>query len=152
MKVDINKREELNNLLDLLHENTKAKWGLMKPQHMVEHLVKTLEFSNGKMLLTLKATEVEAKLAKERFIYTDVEMPQGLKSSLLGDVPDPFKYPGLDEAKKILIQELDEFHNHFMNHPSASFIHPRLGSLNYQEWIIIHNKHFTHHFKQFGLL
>jgi hypothetical protein len=152
MKVDINKKEELNSLLDLLCEDTEAKWGLMKSQHMIEHLVKTLEFSNGKMLLTLKATEEEAKMAKQKFIYTDAEMPQGLKSSLLGEVPDSFKYPGLDEAKKNLIHELNEFHNHFMNHPSASFIHPRLGNLNYHEWIILHNKHFTHHFKQFGLL
>lgn len=152
MKVDINKREELNNLLDLICEDTEAKWGLMKPQHMIEHLVKTLEFSNGKMLLALKATEEEAKLAKEKFIYTEVEMPQGLKSSLLGDAPDPFRFESLEEAKRNLNQELDGFHTYFENNPSATFVHPRLGSLNYQEWIIIHNKHFTHHFKQFGLL
>jgi len=32
------------------------------------------------------------------------------------------------------------------------FIPPRLGKLNYKEWIIFHNKHFTHHFKQFELI
>jgi hypothetical protein len=152
MKVDINKREELNRLLDNLFEDTEAQWGLMRPQHMIEHLVKTLEFSNGKLQVAQKATEQEAKLAKESFIYTDMEMPKGLKSSLLGDVPAPFRFPGLHDAKWNLNNELDEFNNYFENNSSATFIHPRLGSLNYEEWIILHNKHFTHHFKQFGLL
>jgi hypothetical protein len=152
MGIDINKREEIYSLLDNLFEDAEAKWGLMKPQHMIEHLVKTLEFSNGKLQLTLKTSEEQAKVAKDTFIYTDVAMPQGLKSSTMGDVPDPFRFESLNEAKMNLIQELDNFHQYFKHHSDDSFIHPRLGRLNYKEWIILHNKHFTHHFKQFGLL
>ncbi|MCU7549635.1 DUF1569 domain-containing protein [Chitinophagaceae bacterium LB-8] len=152
MKIDINKRDELNSIIDRLFEDTEAKWGLMKPQHMIEHLATTMEFSNGKMLLAQRTTEQEGKTAKEAFIYTEIEMPQGLKSSLLGNVPPPFKHPSLDDAKRNLNQELDDFHSYFENHPEATFTHPRLGSLNHREWVILHNKHFTHHFKQFGLL
>jgi hypothetical protein len=152
MKVNIKNRAELSSILDNLSDATEAKWGLMKPQHMIEHLIKTLEFSNGKKQLSLKATEQEAKKAKELFIYTDMEMPRGMKSSLLGDTPDPLRFSSLDDAKRNLIQELDDFEIYFKNNPDATFIQPRLGSLNYQEWIILHNKHFTHHFKQFDLL
>jgi hypothetical protein len=57
----------------------------------------------------------------------------------------------MDLAKKELMTQLDDFENYFSLHPNATFIHPRLGHLYYKEWVIVHNKHFTHHFKQFGL-
>ena len=150
--VNINNREELNTFLNKLTEDTEARWGLMKPQHMIEHLVKTLQHSNGKKEIAQKSTDEEAKQAKAGFIYTDVEMPMGLKSSLAGETPDPLQYADLDAAKQQLNKELDDFYAYFNEHPTALFIQPRLGKLNHQEWMILHNKHFTHHFKQFGLV
>jgi hypothetical protein len=152
MKVDITKRSELDDLLTRLEAHTTPAWGLMKPQNMIEHLAKTLQFSNGKKQIAQRASDEEAHQAKQAFIYTDVEMPLGLKSSLAGETADPFELPNLEEAKKHLNQELDDFENYFAGHPDASFIQPRLGMLNHKEWIVLHNKHFTHHFKQFGLL
>jgi hypothetical protein len=151
-RINIANREELNTLLNRLTDQTEARWGLMKPQHMIEHLVKTLQHSNGKKEIAQKSSDEEAKQAKAAFIYTDVEMPMGLKSSLAGETPDPLQYPDLDAAKQQLNKELDDFDAYFLEHPDALFVQPRLGKLNYQEWIILHNKHFTHHFKQFGLL
>jgi oxepin-CoA hydrolase/3-oxo-5,6-dehydrosuberyl-CoA semialdehyde dehydrogenase len=150
--VNINNREELNTFLNKLTEDTEARWGLMKPQHMIEHLVKTLQHSNGKKEIAQKSTDEEAKQAKAGFIYTDVEMPMGLKSSLANETPDPLQYADLDAAKQQLNKELDDFDAYFNEHPTALFIQPRLGKLNHQEWMILHNKHFTHHFKQFGLV
>ncbi|HJW16797.1 MAG TPA: hypothetical protein VJ499_06745 [Flavisolibacter sp.] len=150
--INIRNREELNSLLQRLTEQTEARWGLMKPQHMIEHLVKTLQHSNGKKEIAQKSTDEEAKQAKAAFIYTDVEMPMGLKSSLAGETPDPLQYADLDTAKQQLNKELDDFDAYFLEHPGALFVQPRLGKLNHKEWIVLHNKHFTHHFKQFGLL
>jgi hypothetical protein len=152
VRVDITNRKELNNILNKLSANTEAGWGIMLPQNMVEHLVKTLQYSNGKKEIGQKTTEEEGKQAKAAFIYTEVEMPMGLKSSLAGETPDPFQYPDLEAAKQQLNKELDDFEAYFDQHPAAVFVQPRLGKLNHQEWIILHNKHFTHHFKQFGLL
>jgi hypothetical protein len=151
MKVDITNRQELNSLLNNLTENTQPKWGEMKAQNMVEHLVKTLELSNGKKEIAQKTTDEEALKAKQKFIYTDVEMPMGLKSSL-GEGLMPLEFSNLDEAKENLNKELDDFETYHANHPDAVFVQPRLGKLNYKEWVILHNKHFTHHFKQFGLV
>jgi len=152
MKIDITKRAELNALLYNLRENTEAKWGLMNPQNMIEHLAKALEYSNGKKQIAQRTTEEEAKRAKEMMIYTDAEMPKGIKGSLAGEFPDPIQFPYLDEAKNNLNKELDDFETYFKNNPDASFIHASLGRLNYKEWIVLHSKHFTHHFKQFGLI
>jgi oxepin-CoA hydrolase/3-oxo-5,6-dehydrosuberyl-CoA semialdehyde dehydrogenase len=151
-KIDITNRKHLNQLLDQLTDTTAPRWGVMQPQHMIEHLIKTLQHSNGKKEIGQKSTEEEAKQAKAAFIYTDVEMPLGLKSSLAGETPDPLQFPDLDTAKQQLNKELDDFENWYQEHPTAVFVQPRLGKLNHQEWIVLHNKHFTHHFKQFGLL
>ena len=90
--------------------------------------------------------------AKQAFIYADVEMPQGLKSPLLqAEGRIPFDFSSLAEAKKNLNKKLDDFESYHTAHPNAVFVQPRLGKLNYKEWSIFHSKHFTHHFKQFGL-
>jgi len=81
MKIDITNRQELNTLLNKLTEYTQPKWGQMKSQNMVEHLAKTLQFSNGKKEIAQRTTEEEGLKAKQGFIYTDVEMSIGLKSS-----------------------------------------------------------------------
>lgn len=152
MKVDITNRKELNALLDKLTENTQGQWGLMKAQNMIEHLALVMQHTNGKKQAPQRTTDEEAKKMKDMMIYTDAEIPQGLKSPLAGETADPFTYASLDEAKKHLNDELDEFENCFAANPSATFIQPRMGALTHDEWIIFHNKHFTHHFKQFGLV
>jgi len=91
--------------------------------------------------------------AKQAFIYSDVEMSQGVKSPLLpAEGPIPFEFSSLEEAKRNLNKELDDFESYHAAHPDAFFVQPRLGKLNYKEWSIFHSKHFTHHFKQFGLV
>jgi hypothetical protein len=140
--VDITNRQKLNIFLNNLTENTHPKWGSLKPQNMVEHLAKILQYTNGKKEIAQRTTEEEGLKAKQDFIYTDAEMSMGLKSPLLpGDGPIPFEFSSLDEAKKNLNKELDDFETYHKNHPYALFVQPRLGKLNYKEWIIFHNKH-----------
>jgi hypothetical protein len=153
MKVDIINRLELNTLLNQLTDDTQPKWGQMKPQNMIEHLAKVLQYTNGKKEIAQRTTEEEGLKAKQFLIYTDAELPMGLKTPLLpAEGPIPFEFSSLDEAKENLNRELDDFETYHANHPDALFIQPRLGKLNHREWIVFHNKHFTHHFKQFGLI
>lgn len=140
-------------LLNSLSEDTEPTWGNMKPQNMVEHLATVLQYTNGKKQIAQRTSEEEGRIAKEAFIYSDVAMSMGLKSPLLpaeGSVP--FQFANLEQAKKELNKELDDFEAYHAEHPNASFVQPRLGKLDYKEWIVFHNKHFTHHFKQFGLV
>jgi len=153
MQVDITNRQDLNMLLDELNEDTEPRWGNMKPQNMIEHLATVLQYTNGKKQIAQRTSEEEGRKAKEVFIYSDVPMSMGLKSPLLpADGSIPFEFTTLEEAKKQLNKELDDFEAYHAQHPDALFIQPRLGKLNYKEWIVFHNKHFTHHFKQFGLV
>ena len=152
MKVDISNRKELNELLEKATEETNANWGVMKLQNMIEHLAMIMQYTNGKKTIAQRTTDEEAKAARQGLIYSDMEIPQGLKSPLLSEEAEPFHFPSLGEAKKDLNDQLDDFENYFKNNPDATCIQPRLGPLNHKEWIIMHNKHFTHHFKQFGLI
>lgn len=153
MKVDITNRQELNSLLNNLAENAQPKWGQMKAQNMVEHLATVLQYTNGKKEGVQRTTEEEGLKAKQFLIYSDAEMPMGLKTPLLpSEGPIAFVFSSFEEAKKNLNKELDDFETYHANNPDAVFIQPRLGRLDHKEWIIFHNKHFTHHFKQFGLL
>src|SRR6476660_6164275 len=111
-RVDITNRKELNTILSRLTELSVAKWGIMQPQNMIEHLIKTLQYSNGKKQIDQKTTEEESRQAKAAFIYTDVEMPIGLKSSLAGETPDPFEFADLGAAKYQLNKELDDFESY----------------------------------------
>ena len=153
MKIDIINRQELNTLLNSLAENTQPIWGSLKAQNMVEHLAKTLQYSNGKKQIAQRTSEEEGLKAKQAFIYSDREMSLGLKSPLLpAEGPIPFEFSNIGEAKKNFNKELDDFELYHATHPNAVFVQPRLGKLNYQEWCVFHSKHFTHHFKQFGLI
>ena len=85
MKADINNRAEINKLLDTLTENATGKWGVMKAQNMIEHLSMIIEHSNGKRTIEQRTTNEEANAIKQKMIYSDIEIPQGLKSPLLPD-------------------------------------------------------------------
>jgi oxepin-CoA hydrolase/3-oxo-5,6-dehydrosuberyl-CoA semialdehyde dehydrogenase len=151
--MNIYDRTALTQLLNQLTENSIAHWGVMKPQNMIEHLAMTLQFSNGKKQATLRVPEDKAKEIKHALIYTDVEIPKGVKSPLIeSDGPEPFLHVSLEEAKQTFFKELDDFQSFHANNPEALFIQPRMGPLTEKEWLVFHGKHFTHHFKQFGLI
>jgi hypothetical protein len=153
MQIDITNRSQLSSLLSKLFETTEPLWGNMKAQNMIEHLSNVLQYTNGKKQIAQRTTAEEGLKAKQAFIYSDAAMSKGLKSPLLPvEGPIRFEFSSLEEAKRHLIQELDEFESYHASHPDAEFVQPRLGKLNYKEWIIFHDKHFTHHFKQFGLI
>lgn len=75
---------------------------------------------------------------------------KGLKRPLLPDVPTPFEFSGLDEAKRHLRNELAVFKAYFANNPSATFIWTRIGGDKKNESSFIINT--LHLFKRSSLL
>jgi hypothetical protein len=51
-----------------------------------------------------------------------------------------------------LLLEWIDFEDFFSEKPDRTQSHPYYGPLNYEQWIRLHSKHFTHHFSQFGLI
>lgn len=149
--VDINNRVELIDTLRQLKENTLPQFGLMTPQHMVEHLAMSVSFSNGRCPQPLYVSNERAQTSK-RFILGDGDYPIGFKAPMLGDTPSPLVTADLNAAICYLEEELNYFDSYFEENPDLVSMNPVLGELAYSEWIILHNKHFSHHFKQFNIL
>jgi hypothetical protein len=146
--ININNREELRSLLLMLDPDTTPLWGKMTPQQMVEHLVDQVQWTNGKKIPTCDKSAEEAERGKQQMIYTDAQIP---KNVFLGDLPEHYRYPDMDTAINQLMTELDEFDRYFKE-PGVTCIHGGFGPMDHQEWVSWHNKHFSHHLRQFNLI
>lgn len=146
--VNISKRQEIRSLLSALKPGATPIWGDMKPQQMIEHLIDQVAYTNGHKPPTLDVTVEEAKKSKQKWIYTDAIIPRNI---ILGTLPEQYLYSDLKVAIEQLLKELSDFDDYYHT-PGITAIHGGFGPLTHSEWIIWHNKHFTHHFKQFGLI
>jgi hypothetical protein len=150
--IDILDRIELFEIIGKLQVYDKPIFGGMTPQHMVEHLILTVRISTRKEPQKHYFPSEKEQKIKAFVIGTDTDMPIGFKSPILPPEGLPaLKFPNLTDAIDNLKTELNDFDDYFRNHPLDKPINPTMGELNYQEWIRFHNRHFMHHFKQFGL-
>ena len=145
-------REQLIPILEKLTNETPALFGNLKPQEMIEHITVTFQTSSNQIQWPAPSDEEKAQAAKQYMVYTDAEMPQGLKSVTIGETAPPLLHKTMSDAVEKLYTEIDNFHAYFKNNHEAAVAHPRMGGLTYEEWIILHTKHLTHHFKQFSLI
>jgi oxepin-CoA hydrolase/3-oxo-5,6-dehydrosuberyl-CoA semialdehyde dehydrogenase len=148
--IDITDRKRLNSLLDALQPGTPALWGRMNAQNMIEHLVEAVEYTNGKKVADLKVSIDKAKEQRENLVLSDFVIP----NSATGYLPDATKAKRFKDLKTSILElnkELDAF-EYFFKSEGITAIHFEFGPMNYAEWVTWHGKHFTHHFKQFGLL
>ncbi len=148
--IDFRDMQKLNLTLSALKPETLPLWGAFKAQTMVEHLASEMQFTNGKKNCEIIYSEEEALIEKQKWVYSDLEIPKNVV------VAPPenflhFKFKDLKTAIEALNKEIADF-EHYYRVEDRTAIHPAFGALNYEEWIIWHSKHFTHHFKQFGLI
>ncbi len=148
----LNKRSEIFSLLEKLDESAIPVFGKMSPQHMIEHIAIVVSVSNGKHPQQLYSTPEKAEILKANLIYTDIEMPVGVKAPMLSDEPPALYFSDFKKAISSLKNELVRFDEFFEKNKHIKPMHPVLGPLNHNEWIVFQNKHFTHHFKQFKLI
>lgn len=149
--IDILNVSEISGILDKLQIEAKPNWGKLTPQYMVEHLSATIRYSNGKVRHNLLTPEKH--LEKYRAVlFADEDFPKFFKSPVFEKDLPKLNNANIAEAKHELIKEIEAFRTYFEKRPGIKEIHAIFGELNYEEWLIYHNKHFQHHFKQFNLL
>ncbi|HEV8504998.1 MAG TPA: hypothetical protein VGQ53_06350 [Chitinophagaceae bacterium] len=148
--IDITDRKNLNSLLNILQSETPALWGRMNAQNMIEHLIEAVEYTNGKRMADLRFPPGKADQQRKDLVHGDFVIPNGVQG-YLPDATKTKKFKDLPTAIRELNKELDAFEIFFKTEGMTA-IHFEFGPMNYNEWIIWHGKHFTHHFKQFGLL
>ena len=137
-------------LLEILTQETKQLWGKMSAQHMVEHLILTVRTSNAKLNVgCFNSPEKWPTLKK--FLLSNRALPKDFLNPIIGADLLPLECNNFEDAVKKLSKEIDDYYNYFESNPDAVLLNPTFGELNKAEWEVFHNKHFKHHFEQFGI-
>lgn len=144
-------RETLQQKLALLTTEAAARFGIMTPQHMLEHLILTLKLSSGRIPMTDFVPNEKQLAQKQALLYTDIPFPQGIKAPGIPDTLMELRFPSLESAKEALLASWDGYQEVFEKEPTKTTIHPRFGPLNHDDWEKFHAKHMNHHFGQFGV-
>ena len=144
------KSERIIESLNKLTPDQKPLWGKMTAQHMVEHLIWTVQCSNGRLKLDCYTTPERLPILK-RFLMSNKPLPQLFVNPAIGPDLLPLKYSNLEEAKRELEREIEYYNKYFNENPEALTVNPIFGKLNKKEWNILHEKHFALHLSQFGI-
>jgi len=143
---------ELPIYLEKLSKDSKAIWGKMSAQHMLEHLVWLLKISSNKVQFEIVTPFENIPKLKQLFLLSDLEFRRNFIAPYIGEKLLPLQFNSLEAAKTELQSEIDFFNEYYLNSHDKLCAHPIFGLLTKYEWIRFHSKHFTHHFKQFGLI
>lgn len=145
-------RNDLFSLLENITADTKPIWGKMNAQQMLEHLAAFFNVSTEKIKFDIVTPEEHLPKYKE-FLLSDKQFRENTKApaNVIGEEPLPLEYGSYAEALAKLHEAVDEFGSYFKNAPGKKTIHPVFGSLDFDEWVLLHYKHVTHHLRQFGL-
>lgn len=137
--------------LHKLNKDTKQLWGKMSAQHMIEHLILAVRTSNGKLNVGCFNPPEKIPTLK-RFLMSGRPLPKEFINPFIGEGLLTLEYKNLEEAVSVLHKEVEDYYNYFEEHPGASLVNPTFGELNKNEWDVFHEKHFTHHLSQFGII
>jgi hydroxymethylglutaryl-CoA reductase len=141
---------EMLAVLNGLTHNQKPLWGKMKAQEMVEHLSDMLMMSRGTGNFSIDV-DAETIARRQQFLSSDKEMAKNIAVPFTKEIIE-LRHDELELALDEFADEWINFTEYYENNPSASVIHPYYGDLDFNLWLKMHDKHFMHHFKQFGLI
>lgn len=146
-------RSFLEEKIHQLTDNLQAKWGIMSPQHMIEHLEMGLRIATEEISNFEIATPENYLDKVQETLYNFEKMPRNFDMPLLkkGEV-EALKHESLAKAKETFFDAYDAFEAYFKEHPKAMTKNAVFGELTYFEWKLLNRKHFNHHFEQFGLI
>ena len=133
-----------------LDAEQKPLWGKMTPQHMVEHLYKTMQASINEITLKIYSEEKRIPVLKKLFLG-ERALPKEYMNPAIGPELMELEFVDLNTAIKELEKIFIRYERFFNNNPSAKTANPVFGNLTKNEWDIFHEKHFHHHLSQFAL-
>src|SRR5262245_30622937 len=104
--IDITDRKMLSSILSVLQPGTRALWGRMNAQNMIEHLVEAVEYTNGKRVADLRLPIDKAEKQREDLVNSDFVIPSGV-TGYLPDATKTKRFDDLETAIHQLNTELD---------------------------------------------
>jgi oxepin-CoA hydrolase/3-oxo-5,6-dehydrosuberyl-CoA semialdehyde dehydrogenase len=145
--------EQIKECLNKLTEDSKAAWGSLTPQHMIEHLEYTYKIASGE-IQDFEISTPEKILEKvQATLYNYNKMPREYDFPLRDrSKMTKLKHSNLEAAKTEFIAARNAYLNFFKENPDTILKNVVFGELNRYEWYLMDRKHLNHHFEQFGLL
>lgn len=145
--------EVIQESLDKLTAKSEAKFGILTPQHMLEHLEEFFTMVTGETEVNVETTDEEMIEKLQDWLYTQKPIRQGNHYSRLPkNSLAELKHKNLEVAKEQFMEELKKFQIYFKRYPEAERNHPKFGKINKEMWELFMRKHIDYHFDQFGLL
>lgn len=144
-------RMSFPKLVERLSPDTPALWGKMNVQQTIEHVTGFFKVSTNQLHFPLVTPEEHLPKFKE-FLLSDKQFRENTQAPVLPEEPLPVQERDLSTAVTKMKQSIEEFFHYFEADTSLKTTHPVFGPLNFDEWVLLHYKHVTHHARQFGLL
>ena len=142
---------EFPKLLNNLSPNSKANFGLMTPQHMVEHLIGAIESATEKYEGEREKPATEQQLGMQQFIKSGCVLSHRPSDKTKADLP-PLKHASLEEAISLVpkaVQKYYAFQDANSNYIPYAYY---MGEVSFEEVELFHFMHIQYHLWQFGLL
>ncbi len=145
--------DKIQDCLYKLTADAKPKWGIMTPQHMIEHLEYTYKIASGD-IQDFEISTPEKILEKvHNSLYNYDKFPKNSRFPLLEkDTLDTLKHSGLGIAIENFKAQREKYLEYFKENPDTKLNNMVFGELNKYEWYLLERKHLNHHFEQFDLL
>lgn len=150
--VEIN-RSNIAGYLSQLTEQSQATWGMLTPQHLIEHMEKGFRIASGEIQDFEIDTPAEHLAKVQEMVFNYKPMPKGFKHPLMEkESLDQLIHPDLASAKVKMLEAWDAYEAYFKANPDAETKNAVFGHLDKFGWDLLNTKHFNHHFEQFGIL
>src|SRR5690606_19008403 len=126
--------EKIQKFLSKLTSDMKPKWGIMTPQHMLEHLEYTYRIASGEIQDFEVATPEKIVEKVHASLYTYDKFPRNTNFPLLEkDKLEALKYPDLETAKQKFQEQREKYLEFLKEHPEAKLKNLVFGELNKYE-------------------
>ena len=152
---DSNKRNfllnELPKILKTLSSETEGNFGLMTPQHMVEHLTLTIKTTAKEYGGERETPPTNGQLGFQKFIKNGSVLQHRPSDKKKVDLP-PLKYNSLSEAVSHMPEAIRRFYAFWDANPEHSPYSSFMGEVSFEDMELFHYMHLRFHFWQFGLI
>lgn len=145
--------EKIAECLNKLSENSKPKWGILTPQHLLEHLEQGYKIMSGQIQDFEIATPENILEKVHHSLYNFDKFPKEkpYPTMKIGELENLI-HPDFETAKAKFLEAREQYKTFFKENPEAILKNMVFGELNKYESYLLERKHLNHHFKQFNIL
>ncbi|WP_417236676.1 phenylacetic acid degradation bifunctional protein PaaZ [Bizionia paragorgiae] len=145
--------DKIKECLSKLKEDSKPKWGILTPQHLLEHLEEGYRLASGEIKVTECVTPEKIVEKVHNSLYNYEKFPKGTSfPTYKKEELEDLKHPDFETAKAKFFEAREAYVAFYKENPNAVLTNMVFGDLNRYEWYLLERKHLNHHFEQFGLI